>query len=102
MHSQKRNLLEIRKEYESADGRGRGAAVGRASEADRAESEVPDPGVEPRAGASGSAAAKARAQVWRGCRVGVVQLWEIFDFPCGQRLAPTYRSRTVERKWKGR
>jgi hypothetical protein len=72
MNSRKRDRLEIRKEYESADGRGRGRLLDEAhSEADRPESEVPDPGVEPRAGASGSAAAKARAQAWRGCRVGV-------------------------------
>src|ERR1043165_5939255 len=53
-----------------------------------------------------AAADKARRRV-RGARYGVevkaplVKIWELFDFPCGQRLAPVLREQTERLRASG-
>ncbi len=91
MHSRKQYLLEVRKEYEKADGGGRGRLLDEAEKRTRLNRKYlirilnrPLAPVAPR---------RRRRRRKYGAAVGsaLVELWEIFEFPCGQRLAPILR-----------
>jgi hypothetical protein len=88
-HSPKQYLLEVRKKTNAPMEMDEVGCRTRL-ETHAAHSEVPDPGAEPNARTSGGEPT-AQAQIWSGSRVVIVELREMFDFPCGRRLAPILR-----------
>jgi len=87
MHSRRQYLLEIRKDYERADGSGRGRLLDETQKRTGLNRKYlirmlnrPLGPVAPR---------QRRRRRKYGVAVGssLVELWEMFDFPCGQRLA---------------
>jgi len=98
MHSRKQYLLEIRKDYERADGSGRGRLLDEARKRTGLNRKYlirmlnrPLGPVAPR---------RRRRRRKYGAAVGwaLVELWEMFDFPCGQRLAPILRREVGRRR----
>src|SRR5579862_9689023 len=96
MHSREQYLTRVREEYRNADKKTKGRLLNKARKRTRLNRKVligklahPAAPVEkkrqPRRAAYGSEATTA-----------LIQVWEIFDYPCGQRLAPALR-REVER-----
>ena len=91
MHSRKQYLLEIRKEYEQADMEGRGRLLDEAQKRTRLNRKYL---IRMLNGPLRPVAVRRRRRRRKyGAAVGsaLVELWEMFDFPCGQRLAPLLR-----------
>jgi hypothetical protein len=98
MHARKQYLKEVRKEYQRADQSRRGQLLDEAQKRTgmnrkyliRVLGRTPRPrGL--RRGKRGRPSAYGAAMV-----TALVEVWEMFDYPCGQRLAPILR-REVER-----
>jgi len=91
MHSRKQYLLEIRKEYEQADMEGRGRLLDEAQKRTGLNRKYL---IRTLNGPLRPGALRRRRRSRKyGAAVGsaLVELWEVFDFPCGQRLAPLLR-----------
>jgi hypothetical protein len=91
MHSREQYLLEIRKEYEQADVDGRGRLLDEAQKRTRLNRKYL---IRRLNGPLRPVAVRRRRRSRKyGAAVGsaLVELWEMFDFPCGQRLAPLLR-----------
>jgi hypothetical protein len=97
MHSREQYLARVREEYRNADKKTKSRLLNEARKRTRLNRKVligklahaaaaaVDKKRQPRQAAYGSEAATA-----------LIQVWEIFDYPCGQRLAPALRQE-VER-----
>ena len=91
MHSREQYLARVRKEYSKASKRGKTRLLNEARKRTKLNRKVligklaHPPKPEP--GKRGPRKATYGADVVRA----LVKLWEIFDYPCGQRLAPAVR-----------
>jgi hypothetical protein len=91
MHSRKQYLLELSKEYEQADMEAPGRLVDEAQKRTGFNRKYL---IRTLNGPLRPVAVRRRRRSWKyggGGGIGVGRLWEVFDFPCGKRLAPLLR-----------
>ena len=97
MHSREQYLERVREEYRKASKKGKTRLLNEARKRTRLNRKVligklAHPAVERRKKKRGP----RQASYSREVQAALIKVWEIFDYPCGQRLAPALR-REVER-----
>lgn len=92
MHARKQYLAEVRKEYERADSGGRSQLLDEAQKRTKLNRKYLIRLLNHRAPAMPRRVpTRRRASYGADVKTALVALWEIFDYPCGQRLAPILR-----------
>ncbi len=95
MHSREQYLDRVREEYRKADKKGKTRLLNEARKRTRLNRKVligklAHPAVERRKKKRGP----RQATYSREVQAALIKVWEVFDYPCGQRLAPALRQET--------
>jgi hypothetical protein len=95
MHSREQYLERVREEYRKADKKGKTRLLNEARKRTRLNRKVligklAHPAVERRKKKRGP----RQATYSRDVQGALIKIWEMFDYPCGQRLAPAMRQET--------
>ncbi len=96
MHSREQYLERVREEYLKADKRGKTRLLNEARKRTRLNRKVLIRKLTHAAKPKGGKRAPRKASYGKEVTLALVKVWEIFDYPCGQRLAPALKDE-VER-----